>query len=248
MNEWYNDDSFWITWAPYLFSADRVTRTQQDVSNVIELLTLQAGARILDLCCGTGRHALELSRRGYAVTGIDRTDSYLQSARALARNEHLKVDFLRADARALDIRNRFDAAISMFTSFSYYSDPRDDLRVASGLYKALKPGGGLVVETEGKEVIARDFREREWFWHEDGTIGLHERAVRGGWDSIESRWILLRDGAVAWEGTISHRLYSGVELRDVLGRAAFSKVEVYGSLAGDPYDHRAQGLVAVATK
>lgn len=69
--------------------------------------------KILDVGCGTGRHAIELSRRGYQVTGIDLSESQLARAREKAREQHLKIDFLQHDARNLPFHAEFDAAIML---------------------------------------------------------------------------------------------------------------------------------------
>ena len=64
---------------------------------------------------------------------------------------------------------------------------------------------------------------------------------------MDVRWILLRNGRVEWDGTISSRIYSGGEMRALLLAAGFAEVKVLGSLAATAYDHTAEALVAVAT-
>lgn len=121
--------------------------------------------------------------------------------------------------------------------------PADDLKVMKNLHTALKSGGHLLIDLNGKEVIARNFRDREWWRNDDGTLVLQERKIRSGWDWMDSRWILVSEGGKTWEGTISSRPYSGVELKELLRHAGFS-----GNLAGAAYDARAERLIAVATK
>ena len=162
--------------------------------------------------------------------------------------EGLKVEFIQSDALSFSRPATFDAAVSMFTSFGYFEDPEDDFKVLQILHAALRGSGRLLIDLNGKEVIARKFRDREWHQHDDGTLGLEERKVRNGWEWIDSRWILMGPGGKAWEGTISIRLYSGVELTALLERAGFSVVQLYGNLAGEPYNDSAERLIAVATK
>jgi SAM-dependent methyltransferase len=245
---WHDNDSFWETWAPYLFSSERLRNAAHELEQLIELLQVPRDARILDLCCGTGRHSLELARRGYQVTGVDWTRSYLDRARAQAAAENLEVKFLQCDARSMGMREQFDCAINMFTSFGYFDSDQDNLRVLACVRDALTPGGRLLIETEGKEVMARDFCERQWWWHEDGTIGLQERKVSGEWDRMETRWILIRDRQVVWDGMVRSHIYSAAEMRSLIEKAGFSRVTCYGSLDGAPYDQRATGLIAVAVK
>lgn len=248
MTAWYERDDFWTSWAPYLFSPMRLQNAAAEVAQIIQLLKIPPGASVLDFCCGVGRHSLEFARRRYMVSGVDRTRAYLERARAQADAEGLTADFIESDARSFSRPGAFDAAISMFTSFGYFEDPGDDLKVIEILHKALRDGGRLLIDVNGKEVIARQFRDREWHEHYDGTLGLEERRVRNGWESIDSRWILIGPSGKAWEGTIFVRLYSGVELKELLNRAGFGTIQLYGNLAGASYDQQAERLIAVAVK
>ena len=76
---------------------------------------------------------------------------------------------------------------------------------------------------------------------------MEERVVREDWSWVENHWIWIR-GPAQKVFTFGIRLYSGAELNALLAEAGFSAVQLYGSLAGTPYDHTAQRLVAVATK
>ena len=248
MKTWYNDDNFWEVWAPYLFSAYRMRNAGQEVDQLVSLLKLQPKSTVIDVCCGVGRHALELARRGYDVTGIDRTKSYIQSCREAAYREGLDVSFVLADAFSAHLGNRFDAAISMFTSFGYYDDEFRNVGLVRNLCSSLNPNGSLLVQIVGKEVLARDFREHDVYEHEDGTLGIQKRSVRDGWERLDSEWTLIRSGELLWKGALSYRLYSGSEMKQLLLGAGFHEVGIYGNLAGAPYDNTAQELVAVAVK
>ncbi len=70
-------------------------------------------ARIVDIGCGTGRHAIEMTRRGYNVTGVDLSESQLAHARAKAAALKLSIPFLKQDARALPFEKEFDVAIML---------------------------------------------------------------------------------------------------------------------------------------
>jgi 2-polyprenyl-3-methyl-5-hydroxy-6-metoxy-1,4-benzoquinol methylase len=74
--------------------------TKQEVEQIASLLELHAGVSICDLCCGVGRHSLELARHGLNVTGVDRTALYLEQARKKAEAEGLDVRFVREDMRS----------------------------------------------------------------------------------------------------------------------------------------------------
>ena len=243
---WYEQDDFWTTFESVLFTQQRITGAAEEVEQVLTLLDLQAGAKVCDLCCGVGRHSLELARRGFEVTGVDRTARYLARARARVKDEGLNIEFVEADARSFSRPEAFDVVLNLFTSFGYFENDDDNRKMLENIYASLKPTGRLVVEIMGKEALARVFRERDW--HElDDAILLEERKLSEDWRRIENRWILLKDGR-QHERRFSLRLYSAVELKDLLKQCGFRQVDIYGSLGGQPYDQNAKRLVVVARK
>jgi SAM-dependent methyltransferase len=246
MTDWYDDDSFWETFQNYMFDPRRLGLAVAEVDQMVSLLGLQSGAAVLDLCCGIGRHSIEFARRGFKVTGVDRTTPYLDQARASAAKENLKIEFVLSDMREFSRPATFDAAINFFTAFGYFENPADDARVARNLFDSLKPGGRLIVDMNGKEIMARKFRERDWGTREDGAIVLEERRVLDGWKRVESRWTWIRGGERR-SSTLLVRLYSGAELESLLHEVGFRDVSLYGSLAATPYDQNADRLVAVAS-
>jgi SAM-dependent methyltransferase len=243
---WYEDDKFWRTCAPVLFSERRRADAPGEVDQIVALLKLAPPARILDLCCGVARHSLELARRGFRVTGMDRTETYLEEARSQAAKEKLKLELIRSDMREFRRANTFDAVLNMFTSFGYFPDPNEDRRVAENVYQSLRRGGVFLIDVMGKEVLARVFRERDWH-EEDSILVLEERKLSHNWSWIESHWTIITHNRRA-TFTVSHRLYSASELASLLGGCGFRKVQVHGGLDGTPYDQNARRLVAVARK
>lgn len=235
-----------MKWAPVLFDQKRLERTKEEVDKILSLLKISPPASVLDLCCGPGRHSLELARRGFSVTGVDRTKTYLEKARKLAKKENLKAEFIQKDMRKFCKPDTFDAATNLFTSFGYFENIEDDKKVLRNVYRSLKRGGIFLMDTMGKEVLARIFRERDWY-EIDGNVMLEERRVLKDWTWIESRWILLKD-AKKLEHKISLRLYSASELRALLKDTGFGAVDIYGDLEGSSYDHTAKRLVLVARK
>ena len=246
MQAWHEQDAFWTKWAPFLFEERRWEQAQEEVANIISLLKISPGASILDLCCGPGRHSLQLARAGFSVTGVDRTKTYLQKARNQAEKEGLKVEFVQDDMRTFCRPNAFDVAINLFTSFGYFEDINEDKLVVRNVYGSLKDKGVLLIDTMGKEVLARIFRERDWY-EAHGFLVLQERKVSRNWSWMESRWIMIKDGKIE-EHKVSHRLYSAAELAALLKDCGFTAIDAYGDLSGAPYDHTAKRLVIVAHK
>lgn len=243
---WHEDDFFWETWGPVMFTQQRLADAVEQVANIISLLGIKPGAHILDLGCGVGRHSLELARRGFQVTGVDRTKKYLEQASVQAEKEGLKVEFVQEDMRKFCRPEAFDTAINMFTSFSYFEDPEEDRQVVLNVYRSLKEGGLFLLETHGKETLARIFRESNWH-DENGVLILEERRVTRNWGWMENRWIMI-DGSKRTESKVTHRLYSATELIALLNGCGFRQADAYSDFEGNAYDHTARRLVVVGRK
>jgi SAM-dependent methyltransferase len=246
MSRWHEQDSFWET-VP-MFGARLLEVAPEQVDAALALLAIDPGAAILDLCCGVGRHSLAMAQRGYRVTGVDRTAAYLRTARQEAATQGLEIELVQADMRDFVRPEAFDAAINLFSSFGYFEDPVDDLKVAENLFRSLKPGGRLVMEMMGKEVLARIFTPRDWQETPGGTILLQDRRVARDWSWMDSRWIVIQADGKRSEFAVSHRIYDGAGLRGLLLEAGFQPVDLFGSLDGEAYDTQARRLVAVAHK
>lgn len=246
MESWNDDHEFWELAGPVIFSAERTTDARRDAEAIVSMLGLRPGARVLDMCAGTGRHAVELARRGCAVTAVDRSRSYLAVAREAACSAGVELELVEADMGGFRRPGAFDAALNLYTSFGYLEREEDDRRVAENLRASLTEGGSLLMELAGKEIIASRGVKRGW--SQAGAVLLLEEAMIGpGWEWIAYRWIVVREG-VTRTFHVRHRLYSGVELRGTLLAAGFRSVELYGGFDGRPYDAGAELLIAVARR
>jgi ubiquinone/menaquinone biosynthesis C-methylase UbiE len=243
---WHNQDDFWELFEPILFNTQRQSSAKVEVEKVVRLLGMRQGDRILDLCCGTGRHSLELARLGFDVVGVDRTVSYIEKAKQKAEEDNLKVTFVVGDMREYSQPDRFNVAVNLFGSFGYFENPDDNRQVVKNVYASLSSGGKFLIETAGKEIIARHFRERDWSEVGD-TLVLEERKPIQNWSRIRTRWIVI-NGDQRAEHTVSVRSYSAIELSSLLSDCGFANVRVYGDLEGIDYDLEAKRLVVVGTK
>ncbi len=245
-DDWYENSEFWRIYAPFMFGTDSWERTDFEASGIIRFLDLKPGARILDACCGVGRHSVALSKLGLSVTGIDRNVEFLQAARDYADAEKTDPLFIEGDVLTFSAGSSFDAVLNLGTSFGYFPTKDDDLSFLANMHSLLSKSGSMLVETAGKETVALRYKESEWF-ERKGAYILARYEIADNWSKLVNRWI-----AVTKEGTrdytFSLRLYSAAELEEMMRKAGFGKIEVFGDFDGRPYDHRAETLVMIAGK
>ena len=246
-NEWFDDDIFWRSHMLFLFRDSVLEAAPEQVDRILEKTGLTGCEEVLDLCCGPGRHSLELASRGYRVTGVDRTAHYLDHLSRTATEMGLSIELVQSDMREFVRESSFDLVLSLYTSFGYFRDIEDDLRVARNVYASLREGGCFLLELMGKEILARIYQEKGWI-EEDGIYRLEERTVTEDWSWMVNRWILIAPGEEPREFIVEHRLYSAAELTGLLRKAGFADLEVFGSLDWGSYDQNASRLVVLARK
>jgi len=246
MADWFADDAFWTAVYPFEFGDPVI---DAGVAQVARAITL-AGTRVgdaLDLGCGPGRHAIPLARRGFRVTAVDLSAFHLARARERAAAAGVEVELVQADMRAFARTDAFDLALSLFTSFGYFEDAGDDLRVLQNVHRSLRPGGRFVMDVVGKERLARVLHPTVSQRTADGALLVQRHQVVEDWSRVRNEWTVVRDGrARTFEFLL--RIYSGQELKALLGAAGFTGVDLHGALDGRPYDLEAERLVAVARR
>ena len=107
----------------------------------------------------------------------------------------------------------FDLACTLFTSFGYFKDEQDDLRVLRNIHQSLKDTGVLVIEVVGKERLARAWQNTISTELADGSLLVQRPQIRDDWCRVYSEWILVKDGCSRSFG-FEHTIYSGRELKD----------------------------------
>jgi SAM-dependent methyltransferase len=241
----FQDDGFWTEFHDFLFSEQRHTQATELLESS-PLLDFPAGARVLDLCCGPGVFSVPLALRGHRVTGVDLSPAMLDRARKHAADSGAEVAYVRADARAYEAPGAFDVVLNMFTSFGYFEDPVDNARVLRTMYSCLAPGGTLVLDLAGKELLARKVTPPKVVRRGEDLM-VQTDTVLDDWARLRSDWVLVRGDRVT-RATLVWFVYSAVELRRMAQEAGFGRVEVFGGFDGRPYDENAERLVLRAVR
>jgi SAM-dependent methyltransferase len=246
MSEWFEDESFWIDLYPFMFSDERIKIAEEQVEQALTLTGFQGGA-VLDLCCGSGRHSVELAKRGIQVIAIDRTKFLLDKAKEKATELGLQIEFILDDMRHFIRPGAFALVLNLFTSFGYFDNKEDDFQVLQNIYESLRTGGTLLIDIVGKELVARKLQPTTSSKLLDGSLLVECHEVFDDWSRIRNEWILIKD-ETAKSYKFHHTIYSGQELKNLLHKAGFESVRLFGDLAGSEYGLEAKRLVAVARK
>lgn len=217
--------------------------TRQEVDLFSEILKLSPEDRILDLCCGQGRHSLELAKRDFQnVDGLDRSHYLIQKAKSIAKKEGLNVKFREGDARKLPYpSDTFDDVMILGNSFGYFETIEDDMRVLKEVFRVLKPWGLLLLDVSDGEYLRENFQPRSWEWIDKNHFVCRERSLSLDKQRLISREIVSHvEKGVIVDQFYAERLYNRESLTELLKEAGFSDITIHGSISSD--SQRAQDL------
>ncbi|MFQ5924306.1 MAG: class I SAM-dependent methyltransferase [Anaerolineales bacterium] len=246
MADWFSDEAFWRMFFPVLFPEERFDIAGEQVDKILALVDFE-GNSVLDLACGPGRHSVELARKGLKVVGVDLSQFLLEKAKERANAAGVEVEWIHDDMRSFKRPASFDLCLSMFTSFGYFDEKKDDVAVIRNIYESLNEGGVCLVDVVGKEWLAKHFQPTTSRELDDGTLMIERHEIVDDWSRIRNRWIMLKEGK-AEEYLFEHTVYSAQELKDRFADVGFGRVEVYGDLEGAEYGPAATRLIATARK
>lgn len=224
-------------WWRYIFNAlylktDADVVDDQRITNIevdlfLEILNLSLEDKILDLCCGQGRHSLELARRGFQnVEGLDRSHYLIQKAKTTAKKENLNVKFREGDARKLPyLPDTFDVVVILGNSFGYLGTIQEDLRVLKEIFRVLKPWGRLLIDIADSEYLRKKFQPRSWEWIDKKHFVCRERSLSLDKHHLISREVIthVKKGVIA-DQFYAERLYTRKNLVELLNTAGFSDI------------------------
>jgi SAM-dependent methyltransferase len=228
------------------FTAERASH---EVSMVETALALRKGEAVLDLCCGQGRHAVELARRGYHVTGLDLSAEYLRLTEAAAADAGVTVETIEADMREIPAQSRFDAAINMYSSFGYLENEDEDAKVLTAVERALKPGGRALLDLLNREWVVHNNGPADWHYGPDGTLYLEARELDLAASRNHVTFTAISPQGERRDLDGHHiRLYTLREMIGALAAAGLQYEAVFGGYAGERYSPDTRRMILVARK
>jgi D-alanine-D-alanine ligase len=220
--------------------------TRHEIDMFWNILQLSSESKILDLCCGQGRHSLELARRGCKYTeGLDRSDYLIQKAKGSAKKENLPVKFREGDARKLSYPpDTFDVVMILGNSFGYFANIEDDLRVLKEVSRILKPGGQLLIDVTDGEHVRTSFQPRSWEWIGKKQFVCRERSLSKDCQRLISREVItdVEKGVIA-DQFYAERLYSKESLGKLMEEAGLSNCTFHGGFSPDSQRNQDLGMM-----
>jgi SAM-dependent methyltransferase len=221
--ELFNDD--------FIRASSKVTDSQigEETSFIEESLGVARDGVLLDLGCGTGLHAIELTRRGYHVVGFDLSLAMLARAADEAHDREARLNFVQGDMRDMTFDEQFDGVYCWGTSFGYF-DEEKNAQVISRVHKALRPGGVFLLDVVNRDYIMKQSPSLAWFEGE-GCICMDEMQIDWITSRMKVKRTMMMDDGRTKEIEYSIRVYALHELGRVLHEQGFRVAEVSGRTA-----------------
>ncbi len=221
--------------------------TKEEVDFFISLLNPGLDDSILDLCCGQGRHSIELAGRGYPnVSGLDRSHYLITRARKQARSEGLGISFREGDARKLSYpADSFDFVLLPGNSFGYFETLDDDKKVLAEAFRVLKPGGRILLDITDGDYLRENYVPRSWEWIDQNHFVCRERSLSANNERLITREVIthVKNGVMA-DQFYAERLYNSQDIRTILDECGYSSVEFHDPIVTGSRRNQDLGMMA----
>jgi len=202
--------------------------TESEIDAFLQMVDIDRETPTLDLCCGQGRHVLELARRGYTdLSGVDRSHYLISRGKRLAKERGHDVTFREGDARKLRFPDdRFGLVYLAGNSFGYFESAEDDVAVLNEIRRILAPRGQLLIDFTDGDFVRTNFEARSWEWIDKDYFVCRERALSRDESRLISREVIThtKKGVIA-DQFYAERLYNAGQLRAQLQDNGFDVLD-----------------------
>lgn len=244
MAEWFES---WFNTDEYLNVYRH--RNQKEAAQLVRLILdnvkLDHGSKILDLACGAGRHSVLFAEKGYNVTAVDLSDTLLKVAVEHARSLELNIKFLKSDLRYLELDDKYDLIVNLFTSFGYFDSDSENISVMEKAFRFVKPGGYFVLDFLNKYYVEENLAK---YSEEpiDGGLLLQERKIE---NKRVIKKITIRKNNHEEHYSESVRLFDYEELTGIFKRKGLAIKKTFGDFNGNCFDMvKSPRIILIAEK
>jgi len=240
---WYRD---WFNSENYLKIYSH--RDESEAQRLVELITkninLKSNSKILDMACGSGRHAIIFAKKGFDVTAVDLSERLLSEAKENADQNSVKIDFVLTDILDFETTRRFNLALNLFTSFGYFDDDEDNFRVILKAYDLLTDGGYFVIDYFNKNYLLKNLIPTSVF-SENGLRITQNRLIEA---NRVRKNISIESNGSTQEFYESVRLYSYEEMITYIKKAGFNIFNEFGGYNGNYFNKESSPRLIIVTK
>jgi SAM-dependent methyltransferase len=203
---------------------------KEEVNHITSLLNMETNKNVLDLCCGNGRHSRQLYKLGYQVTGIDLSTVLLQEAEQ--KNDHNAIRYLHRDVRDLPFKEEFDYVLNLFTSFGYFEQVEENMKVFTSIYNSLKQDGEFLIDFLNPGYVKNTlvpYSERTV----DDLLIIEKRRIEG---KKVCKDIEIHQGEQVRSYQEQVNLFEYDEMESMIQHSGLELTQVYGDLEQHTYD------------
>jgi SAM-dependent methyltransferase len=237
--EWFNDEEYLS-----VYSHRDNAEAQKLIDLILQVNKPFQKSKILDLACGNGRHSIELAKKGFCITGVDLSEMLLNEAKKNRDLLGLKIDFIQADMRNLNIFEYFDGAINLFTSFGYFEEDIDNEKVIAQISNSLKNNGWFVIDFFNSNFILNNFTPMDKRVSGNLEI-LQNREIRN--NRIIKTISIIKDG-IQKNYLESVRLYKLENFEIFFKSHSLTITHVFGDYNGSDYTENSERMIIFGRK
>jgi SAM-dependent methyltransferase len=216
---------------------------RQLVQLILTYINIEKDAKILDLCCGQGRHAHLFAREGYEVYGFDLSRKLLQVAK-YKNDKSENAFFIQADMRYLPVLHSFDLLLNLFTSFGYFQSDAENITVFRQFHQALKHGGHFVFDYFNSPYLA-DHLER---YHREKIGDLTVEQERYIEDSRVEKIIRLDRQGKRSTFYESVKMYKPDQILKMMEESGLEVGYIFGDYQGSPFTENSERIIIIGKK
>lgn len=240
-------NSFIVDLLPYTFEKEPLDEIKASVDKLIDFLHLSSKLSILEYPCLGGAFSMELARKRLNITACDCISESIDLGQLKGNEENLNVKWVHSPISLFNRKDEFHVILSLGYSFGIENTLENDRQLLSHFYSILAPGGKLILQLIGRDILEKYFQPRFWGEQEDGSFLLNLRNVNYEEGLLDENYVFIKDNVIR-KYHYRRKLYYPDQITSLLEQTGYKKIQILGDFDGRAYDDRANALLVVAEK